>query len=294
MLTADSGGAGARTLAAWDAFVAQAEQADLHAVARAKGRLGREVLLPLGRWPQTRSLADILSDAYEGRTTPAVDLERDERAVLAAHAGASDAEVVDALRLARDDLAALLSGGDLPDVAARLTASPLGPLPVLTLLHAVAYQLAVSALDLEPCGVAPSHDLLEWGVIALVDTTGALAARQGVTGSITAVLPTASWGFGAAGGTWRTARLEHADVIAGPAVEAEARVILDVTSGRELNVPALWHDRSLVTHDLPGLLRLVPVLDQVPGIPGGAALRTIAHAVSRVGGLLGRLPAWPF
>ena len=289
VLTADATAAGTRTLDAWDAFIALAEQVDLAATARAKGRLGRDVLLPLGRWPQTRSLAEILADAHAGRTTPAVDLEREEHEVLAAQQVASDAEVVDALRLARDDLAGWLAA---PESAGQLTASPLGPLPVLTLLHAVAYQLAVCALDLEPCGPRATDDLLEWGVVALVDTTGALAARQGITGSIAAILPGSTWGFGAHGGHWRTIELDGGDAL-GPAVEADARVIVDVTSGRVMNVPALWRDRELITHDLPGLMRLAPVLEQVPGIPGSAALRTASKAIGGVTRLLGRLPGWP-
>jgi hypothetical protein len=283
--------AASRTLAAWDALIGQAARADLLRTARAKGRAGREVLLPLGRWPQTRSLAQVLDDAHAGRTSPAVDLDREEREVVAAQESATDAQVLDALAAARADLAELVDSGAIGEVRALLTATPLGPLPVLTLLHAVAYQLAVAALDLEPCGSAADDGLLVAGVVALVDTTGALAARQGVTGSITAVLPTGSWGFGATGGAWRTVEVEALD---GPGVTASARVLLDVTSGRALNVPALWQDRSLVTHDLPGLLRLAPVLDQVPGIPGGVALRTAAKAISGVTGLLGRLPAWPF
>jgi hypothetical protein len=291
VLSGDPEGAGGRALGSWDAFIAQAEKAELDAAARAKGRLGREVLLPLGRWPQTRSLAEILADAHAGRTTSAVDLETEEREVLAAQADASDSEVVAALRSSRDDLAEFLASGAAEN--AMTTASPLGPLPVMTLLHAVAYQLAVSALDLEPCGPQASEDLLEWGVVALVDTTGALAARHGVTGSITALLPGVAWGFGSQDGDWRTARLAREDGAPGPAVEAEARVILDITSGRELNVPGMWRDRTLVTHDLPGLMRLAPVLEQVPGIPGGTALRTASKAIGGMNRLLGRLPGWP-
>ena len=137
--------AGRRAVDAWDAFIEQAARSDLGAKGRAKGRQGREVLLPLGRWPQTRSLAEILADAHAGRTTPAVDLEREERDVLAAQADASDVEVVDGLRRARDDLADFLASAGAGDERALTTASPLGPLPVLTLLHAVAYQLAVCA-----------------------------------------------------------------------------------------------------------------------------------------------------
>jgi hypothetical protein len=293
VLSGDPAAAGARLLASWDAFIAMAEQADLTAVARAKGRLGREVVLPLGAWPQTRSLTQVLDDAHAGRTTPAVDLEREERDVLAAQAAATDAEVVDALVAAREELARFLSAGPDHTQLALPTASPLGPLPVLTLLHAISYQLAVGALDLEPCGPTAPPDFLEAGVVALVDTTGALAARQGIECSITAVMPGAVWGFGAAAGSWRTAELDRpADAPHGPAVQAAARVILDVTSGRNLNLPGLWRDGSLVTHDLGGLMRLTPVLDQVPGIPGGTALRLASRAFGGVGRVLGRLPDW--
>jgi hypothetical protein len=195
-------------------------------------------------------------------------------------------------------------------VRALETASPLGPLPVLTLLHAVPYRLAVAALDLEPCGARPTDELLELGVAALVDTTGALAAREGVTGSITAVMPASTWGFGADAGAWLCVRLpvdgatadgpgpgegaRRADAPeAGPSVQAHARVIVDVTAGRTTNLAALWRDRALVTHDVPGLLRLAPVLEQVPGIPGGAALRAAARYLGGLGQLLGRLPGLP-
>ncbi len=294
VLSSDPTGAAARTLEAWDHFIALAEQADLHAVARAKGRLGRQVVLPLGRWPQTRSLAQVLADAQAGRTAPPVDLEREEREVVAAQADASDTQVLAALQAARADLAAFLAASPPPGLLAAPTASPLGPLPVLTLLHAVAYQLAVGALDLEPCGPTAPARLLELAVVALVDTTGALAARQGVAGSITAIMPGSVWGFAAVRGAWRTAELERPlGAPQTPAVEATARVIVDITSGRNLNVPGLWRDGSLVTHDLAGLSRLTPVLEQVPGIPGGTALRTASRALSGVGRILGRLPGWP-
>ena len=293
VLSNDPAGAAARTLASWDDFIAVAEQADLRTVARAKRRLGREVVLPLGAWPQCRSLAGILADAAAGSTTAPVDLEREERDVIAAQSGASDAQVVDALRSARDAVATFLVSAASTDLFDLPTASPLGPLPVLTLLHAATYQLAVCALDLEPCGAVVPAGMLERGVIALVDTTGALAGRQGITGSITAVMPGSVWGFAAHGGAWRTAERQRTPGPPdGPAVEAAARVILDITSGRNHNVPGLWRDGSLITHDLAGLSRLSPILDQVPGIPGGMALRAASKALSSVTGILGRRPRW--
>ena len=74
--------------------------------------------------------------------------DREEREVLAAQAEATDSEVVGALVAAREDLARFLATGPDAGLLALPTASPLGPLPVLTLLHAIAYQLAVAALDL--------------------------------------------------------------------------------------------------------------------------------------------------
>lgn len=294
VLSSDPAAAAARTLASWDDFIELAERADLQAVGRAKARLGREVVLPLGTWPQTRSLAQVLADAAAGRVTEPVDLQDQERRVLAAHADASDAEVVKGLRVARDDLATFLATAPATRTLEQATASLLGALPVLTVLHAAAYQLAVCALDLEPCGVRAPTALLERGVVALVDTTGALAAREGVDGSITAVMPGSVWGFGAHRGAWRTVQLDTTGAVpSGPAVEAMARVILDVTSGRDHNVPRLWREGALVTHDLPGLARLSPILEQVPGIPGGPALRAAARALSGIGKVIGALPGWP-
>ena len=292
--TADPGSATVRALAAWDLFIDLATHADLAAVARSKGRLGREVVLPLGKWPQTRSMTQVLHDAACGRSAEPVDLDAEERQVLEAHAAVSDVEAVQALRAARQDVAAFFASAPAPELLRAETASPLGPLPVLTLLHAIAYQLAVCALDLEPCGVVAPVELLELGVVALVDTTGALAARQGISASVTAVMPGSVWGFAAAEGAWRTARLPRpSGRPEGPAVEASARVIVDITSGRNLNIAGLWRDGSLVTHDLAGLSRLTPVLEQVPGIPGGVALRAASRAFSGVGRVLGWLPSWP-
>jgi hypothetical protein len=45
-----------------------------------------------------------------------------------------------------------------------------------------------------------------------------------------------------------------------------------------------------VLHDVPGLMALAPLVEQVPGIPGGAALNASMRAVSAVGSLLRRLP----
>ena len=93
--------------------------------------------------------------------------------------------------------------------ACSLTSTPLGAMPVRTFLHAAVYQLAVVALDLE--ALLPRRrlldELLALGLVALVDSTGCLAARRGLDASLVADARTDAaattrrggvWGFGAA------------------------------------------------------------------------------------------------
>jgi hypothetical protein len=49
--------------------------------------------------------------------------------------------------------------------------------------------------------------------------------------------------------------------------------------------------RRLRLTDVPGLLTLLPALETVPGIPGGAALRAAARTLARTGWLVGRVSA---
>jgi len=78
--------------------------------------------------------------------------------------------------------------------------SVLGPLPLSTLVGAGAYELAVHALDLAPAGArAPSTTLLSAGVAALVDTTGALAARCDISAGAACLSPEGGWAFAATG-----------------------------------------------------------------------------------------------
>ena len=287
----------ARSLLAWDLFIKTAEQADLLAPSRSRRKRGLDVVLPLGTWPETRSLAQVIENAAAGCFEQPIDLEEAEHRVWAARGSVTAAEALDGLRTARDDLVEFIGSGDACDIYSQLTSSPLGPLPVLTLIHAAAYQLAVSALDLVPCGAVPSAELLDAGIVALVDTTGSLARRQGISGSITAVIPSGAWGFGSTQDGWRTAPVEFADapddLPPGPCVRATAEIILDITAGRVGNVGSLWSQGALVTQDLTGLLAFAPLVDQVPGIPGGSALRAATRTMSGVGKLFGRLPRLP-
>ncbi len=278
-----------RAVAAWDAFLSGLDGADLLAPSRS-GRPALEVVVRRGAGPETRGLADLLADARAGRADVPVDQDGIEDRVLAAHRGLSPAAAVEGIRVAREHLSRFVASGEADEVALLPTATLLGPLPVLTFLHATAYQLAVSALDLQPVGATVAPVLLDDGLLALVDTLGALAARQELTASLTAVTEGDAVGFGSRGRAWRTVHgPDVADGARGPVVQGDTRVLLDATSGRADNIAGLWLRRDLVTHDLPGLLRLAPILEAVPGIPGGAALRGAARSLAGVGSLLGRL-----
>lgn len=73
----------------------------------------------------------------------------------------------------------------------------------------------------------------------------------------------------------------------GPGVRSENRALLDATSGR-VSATALYRSGELHVHDLPGMIRLAPALDGVPGIPPMGAVGRAMHVVDTVGGLLGR------
>jgi len=188
-----------------------------------------------------------------------------------------------------------LYGEDVERLGALPVASMLGTLPVATFLHAATYPLATSALDLEQAGATVPDALLDNGLLGLVDTIGALAARQGITASIAAITPRGIVATGASGGSWTTARLDP-DALAGslpeavgPSVEGPARLILDITAGRA-DIPTVVRRKEAAIHDLTGLLALTPVVEQVPGIPGRAALVAAIRATTALSGVWKRLP----
>jgi hypothetical protein len=64
--------------------------------------------------------------------------------------------------------------------------------------------------------------------------------------------------------------------------------LLDAASGR-INPVAALARRRLRIHDVGGLLRLAPIVQAAPGIPGGPILQLAARTVGGAGGMLGRL-----
>ncbi len=264
-----------RVAAAWDQLAAYAETCELDLMSRSKGRRGLEVLLPVGRWDDSRGLAEIVADARAGRVHT-IDQDVYEAALRAAHGSAPAHEIVASLRRAGDEANDWLGSAEDDADGLTLTASPLGALPIRTLMHATVYHLAVIALDLEPCAPEPvPAELLSRGLVALVDVAGCLAARAGLTASLvadTARSPNRRSDpprprSGASGARTATGPRRRSETSTGPTVAASARVILDITSGRISHVPALVRSGALRLHDVPGLLHLGPLIDQVPGHP---------------------------
>jgi hypothetical protein len=281
----------ASVVASWAMFAAMVEPLDLDRVTRAKGLTAREVVIPLGAWPDNRPLDEVLSDARRG-----VVGDHDQGALVdavrAAHAHESDRRIKDALTRQADDMESLLYGAHLEDVADLPVASMLGTLPLVSFVHASTYPLSTSALDLEQAGADVPQRLLDNGLLGLLDTIGALAARQGVTASLAAATPTTTIAMGAVEGAWRTVDLVRAGddpaTGIGPAVRGTTRMLLDVTAGRA-DVPNAVRRKELGVDDWQGLLALMPIVEQVPGIPGRAALVATAKAASVLSGAWRRL-----
>ncbi len=206
---------------------------------------------------------------------------------MQAHRDASDADVLDALQQARDRIARFFAEEAAQD-GRLLSRSTVGPLPVLSLVHAGTYELAVHALDLAPCGARPpSAQLLERGLASLIDVTGALSARAGVDIALTALTPDGGWRFTSGAGDWTTEPVP-AGPFEGVGVRGSAVDLLDASAGRA-GLPQLLLARRLHVQQLPQWMRLAPLLDDVPGLPGGAALKAGVGGLGSVVGGVGKV-----
>ena len=277
---------------AWAGLLHVAADVDLDAPSRLKGWTARDVLVHLGTWDERSEVAERLDEARTSQVVSEDDRDARNAALVAEHHDASREEVLDALTAARARTADLLARPDADVVGRRWVGSLVGDLPLTGLLVAQAYELAVHALDLAPAGAGrPSPALLDAGVGALVDVTGGLAARQGLTAGFCVVTPGGSWAAGTVEDAWTTVRL-GGDVLARdlpwPALEGAAEDVLDASAGRAL-AAQLVLTRRLRLHDVPGLLRLLPALEAAPGLPGGSAARAALQAARQTGGLAGRV-----
>ena len=280
---------GRRVLAAWDAFldVVHAPTTDLTRPSRLPGWSGADVCIHLGAWDDSQVLAGVLASARDGGAgeTPAPD--DSNAALVAAHREATPEQVVEALVAARTRLAAFFASDDARELGTALSSSAVGPLPVLSLVHAGCYELAVHALDLAPCGAPPPDPvLLDRGLAALIDVTGALSARAGFDITLTGQSPDGGWRFTSSRDGWTTEPVP-AGRFDGVGVRGTAVDLLDTSAGRS-NLAQLLVTRRLVVQQLPQFLRLAPLLDDVPGLPGGAALRAAVGGISGLTGSVSR------
>ena len=278
---------GELVLPAWDAFLAAAEAVDLTAPTRLPGWRAQEVCVHLGVWSDHAALADLVASARDGGTGTPADVDAVNARVTAAHRDASREDVLAALERNRAATVAYLAD-EPPERDTAPAVSTVGRLPMLSVVLGQAYELAVHGLDLVSAGAAPPPaPVLQAGLAALADVTGALAAQQRITAGATLATPDGGWAFAAGADGW-TVHPVPAGRVRGTAVEAPADLLLDAASGRTNPVTALAL-RRLRVQELGGLLALAPIVSVAPGIPGGPLLALAARTLGSAGGLLGRL-----
>lgn len=277
---------------AWDALIGLAAAVDLDAPAGAEGLPARDLLVPLGAWDDRHGLTRREQDVHSVRVAPADDEAARVAALRAEHHDAGRAELLAALESARSRARAVLTAPDADTVGLRWVPSAVGDLPLTGLVVAQTLQLALTGLDLAPvAGTTVDPRLLEAGTGALVDVTGALAGRHGITTAFAVSTPEARWATGALGGDWTTLRLDADRPVRDlpwPGVAGTGPDVLAAASGR---VPAvqLLVTRRLRVQGVPALVRLLPALDGVPGVPGGPALRAALRGLDEGGRVAGRL-----
>jgi Mycothiol maleylpyruvate isomerase N-terminal domain len=274
-----------RVLASWDGFLAAAADVDLDRPSRLPGWTGHDVLVHIGDWPGVATTLDtLLAEARSGTVAPPYDPDAVNAAVVAAHRDVSRTDVLAAVRRSRHRIADWFDAPDAADGPRALGLAPVmssvGELPLLTVVNAGGYELAVHALDL---GVRPDDRLLDAGLAALVDVTGVFAHRRGLRSSLTAWTGRSGWQVRSDRDGWVTTAVQRRPP--GAAVEGDAAVLLDASAGRRA-VPGLLASRAMRVHGLADIVRLAPIVDEVPGLPGGPALRAAARWVAGAGRLL--------
>ncbi|MGB8649592.1 MAG: maleylpyruvate isomerase N-terminal domain-containing protein [Mycobacteriales bacterium] len=279
---------GDAVVGAWDDFLTLVQSADLSRPSRLAGWTGRDTCIHLGSWDDHRVLLRLVEAARSGGGSAPPDVDGDNARLVAAHRDATDADVVAALERSRDVVAEWFESDEPAELATARVRSAVGELPLLSLVHAGCYELAVHALDLGPCDApAPSSFLLDRGLGAICDVTGALSTRTGIDITVTAQTPDGGWTFTSTADGWTTSPVPPGPY-SGIGARGTAADLLDVAAGRAA-IPALFVSRRLVVQQLPSFMRLAPLLTEVPGIPGGPALRAGVAGLARVTGTLGRV-----
>ena len=103
--------------------------------------------------------------------------------------------------------------------------------------------------------------------------------------------PEGGWAFAAVPGAWTTLELP---AVRRPVADRAGRAadLLDASAGRRA-VPPMLARRDLRLHHVAGLLALAPIVEAVPGLPGGTALRAAVRNVRGSAGCCGGCPGVP-
>src|SRR3954471_6204591 len=198
---------GSMVLGAWDAFLERAAEVDLSQTSRLPGWRAQEICVHLGLWPENTAMADLVASARAGGPGPQPDVDAVNARVTAAHRHASRDEVLAALRANREATERYLTE-EPEELDTAPTVSVVGRLPLLSVVLGQAYELAVHGLDLADLGAPPVPDeVLQSGLAALADVTGALAASCGITGGATLTTPGGGWRFAADPRGWTVSRV---------------------------------------------------------------------------------------
>jgi hypothetical protein len=289
-----------RVVGAWEDFIEIARVMNMDASSRLPGWRAHEICVHLGSWDDYRPIQGVLAAAREAQrgvrpdTQPGLDDVANQ--VTRAHEDATPSEIIDALRRARDDVAAYLEPAEPQELDRVLVISSVGALPALTILHAQIYELAVHSLDLQSAGgPVPPGSLLDAGLAALTDAAGALAARVGIVSTSGIRSEIGTWAFRSDSDGWQIERSEsgsrHDEPFGGKLpvrVDAKAAVLLDASAAR-INPLKAVATRKLRLHGLPGLLGLAPIVETVPGIPGAPVLKAAGRGLAGAGGALNRI-----
>lgn len=274
------------TITGWDNAIAALDSArsslDLDAPSRQRGRTVRESLLSVGQWPGGDDLTRLREAACNADTsTPPRGLVEAE--IRQRFAEADLDRIRQAWLEARAAVIEWRDSGDAPTEAALIVGGPLGKVPLGTLVGASSVALDRALRD---AGVEVPAPLAHIAVHSLVDTTGAVCAHSPGDYRLIVVTPRIAVGTAVSEGSWRTALVGPALSAAGPRIEGEEAVILDIAAGRRSPLAAATR-REITVSDVPGLLVVARGLATAPDLPGGEGLRTALSTIEGISDGLG-------
>lgn len=279
LLTGDPKALAQNVMRAWETFVDLVAETDLSGPNRSRKHSTRELVIPLGTWPDAPVLSRMRADAH-AQNLEIEPFQDEADRLVAAHRDASDEEIIEALALSREHVADWLWESNSLETEGRLPVpSPLGLLPLGTAVHSGVFRLAITARDLAPAGAEDSPELTDMGLLALWDAAGAVAARIDLTAGVVAVTDSVMVGIDIGPGAWRTTMGDDVEQY-GPAVLGPAPLLVDMAAGR-LHPTAMG--RHLRLRETKRVLEMAPVLDELPDLPGGPILRQAARLARFVG-----------